>query len=332
MKANRSVEEIKGFEELVKEVLSGIPFAVESQRTAAEKNINRLYSTYEDDLYNGELRKYCKVLKQRGAIIPSSEKEIIEKLLGGNDMRVSVPNTVKDVKVRVTNIEAVNSANNKQLNEIVDEETPVEPVVNSIESVASSEDIEKYMQNDDGDKFTIGDAINVETPVVETEPSQEIVDEEDDLINFIETNKSPVDEIIELSEESKKKAMALMEETNKAASAEPVMDFIPEENQQFSAEELETQFKEAEAARKADEEANILRLKKLEEEAAAKVQKDSIAEETVDVEEEVKPSSKTKKKSKFGWIKPAAKIVGFIGGGFLAGFATSEILGRKSSD
>mgnify|MGYP003295690713 CR=1 FL=1 len=86
------------------------------------------------------------------------------------------------------------------------------------------------MQNDDGDKFTNGDAINVETPVVETEPSQEIVDEEDDLINFIETNKSPVDEIIELSEESKKKAMALMEETNKAASAEPVMDFIPEEN------------------------------------------------------------------------------------------------------
>lgn len=305
MKANRSVEEIKGFEELVKEVLSGIPFAVESQRTAAEKNINRLYVTYEGDLYNGELRKYCKVLKQRGAIIPSSEKEIVEKLLGGNDMRVSVPNTVKDVKVRVTNIEAVNSANNKQLNEIVDEETPVEPVVNSSGSVASSEDIEKYMQNDDGDKFTIGDAINVETPVVETEPSQEIVNEEDDLINFIETNKSPVDEIIELSEESKKKAMALMEETNKAASAEPVMDFIPEENQQFSAEE----------------------------ESAAKVQKDSISEETVDVKEEVKSSSsKTKKKNKFGWIKPAAKIVGFIGGGFLAGFATSEILGRKSSN
>lgn len=321
MKANRSVEEIKGFEELVKEVLSGIPFAVESQRTAAEKNINRLYVTYEDDLYNGELRKYCKVLKQRGAIIPSSEKEIIEKLLGGNDMRVSVPNTVKDVKVRVTNIEAVNSANNKQLNEIADEETPVEPVVNSTESVASSEDIEKYMQNDDSDKFTIGDAVNVETPVVETEPSQEIVDEEDDLINFIETNKSPVDEIIELSEESKKKAMALMEETNKAASAEPVMDFIPEENQQFSAEELEAQFKEAARKRAAEEE------------SAAKVQKDSIAEETVDVKEEVKSSSsKTKKKNKFGWIKPAAKIVGFIGGGFLAGFATSEILGRKSSN
>ena len=318
MKANRSVEEIKGFEELVKEVLSGIPFAVESQRTAAEKNINRLYVTYEDDLYNGELRKYCKVLKQRGAIIPSSEKEIVEKLLGGNDMRVSVPNTVKDVKVRVTNIEAVNSANNKQLNEIVDEETPVET-----ESVASSEDIEKYMQNDDGDKFTIGDAINVETPVVESEPSQEIVDEEDDLINFIETNKSPVDKIIELSEESKKKAMALMEETNKAASAEPVIDFIPEENQQFSAEELEAQFKEAEAARK----------RAAEEESASKVQKDSITEETVDVKEEVKSSSsKTKKKSKFGWIKPAAKIVGFIGGGFLAGFATSEILGRKSSN
>ena len=322
MKANRSVEEIKGSEELVKEVLSGIPFAVESQRTAAEKNINRLYITYEDDLYNGELRKYCKVLKQRGAIIPSSEKEIVEKLLGGNDMRVSVPNTVKDVKVRVTNIEAVNSANNKQLNEIVEEETPVEPIVNSTESVASSEDIEKYMQNDDGDKFTIGDAINVETPVVETEPSQEIVDEEDDLINFIETNKSPVDEIIELSEESKKKAMALMEETNKAASAEPVIDFIPEENQQFSAEELEAQFKEAEAARKHEVE-----------EEAAKVQKDSITEETVDVKEEVKSSSsKTKQKNKFGWIKPAAKIVGFIGGGFLAGFATSEILGRKSSN
>lgn len=321
MKANRSVEEIKGFEKLVKEVLSGIPFAVESQRTAAEKNINRLYITYEDDLYNGELRKYCKVLKQRGAIIPSSEKEIVEKLLGGNDMRVSVPNTVKDVKVRVTNIEAVNSANNKQLNEIVDEETPVEPVVNSTELVASSEDIEKYMQNDDGDKFTIGDAINVETPVVESEPSQEIVDEEDDLINFIETNKSPVDEIIELSEESKNKAMVLMEETNKAASAEPIMDFIPEENQKFSAEELEAQFKEAEAARKREVE------------EAAKVQKDSITEETVDVKEEVKSSSsKTKKKNKFGWIKPAAKIVGFIGGGFLAGFATSEILGRKSSD
>lgn len=314
MKANRSVEEIKGFEELVKEVLSGIPFAVESQRTAAEKNINRLYNTYEDDLYNGELRKYCKVLKQRGAIIPSSEKEIVEKLLGGNDMRISVPNTVKDVKVRVTNIEAVNSANNKQLNEIVEEETPVEPVVNSTEPVASSEDIEKYMQNDDGDKFTIGDAINVETPVV---------DEEDDLIDFIETNKSPVDEIIELSEESKKKAMALMEETNKAASAEPVIDFIPEENQQFSAEELEVQFKETEAARK----------RAAEEESAAKVQKDSITEETVDVKEEVKSSSsKTKKKNKFGWIKPAAKIVGFIGGGFLAGFATSEILGRKSSN
>ena len=168
------------------------------------------------------------------------------------------------------------------------------------------------MQNDDGDKFTIGDAINVETPVV---------DEEDDLINFIETNKSPVDEIIELSEESKKKAMALMEETNKAASAEPVMDFIPEENQQFSAEELEAQFKEAARKRAAEEE------------SAAKVQKDSIAEETVDVKEEVKSSSsKTKKKNKFGWIKPAAKIVGFIGGGFLAGFATSEILGRKSSN
>ena len=314
MKANRTVEEIKGFEELVKEVLSCIPFAVESQRTAAEKNINRLYITYEDDLYNGELRKYCKVLKQRGAIIPSSEKEIVEKLLGGNDMRVSVPNTVKDMKVRVTNIEAVNSANNKQLNEIVDEETPVEPVVNSNESVASSKDIEKYMQNDDGDKFTIGDAINVETP---------IVDEEDDLINFSETNKSPVDEIIELSEESKNKAMALMEETNKAASAEPIMDFIPEENQKFSAEELEAQFKEAEAARK----------RVVEEEAAAKVQKDSITEETADVKEEVKSSSsKTKKKNKFGWVKPAAKIVGFIGGGFLAGFATSEILGRKSSN
>ena len=323
MKANRSVEEIKGFEELVKEVLSGIPFAVESQRTAAEKNINRLYVTYEDDLYNGELRKYCKVLKQRGAIIPSSEKEIVEKLLGGNDMRVSVPNTVKDVKVRVTNIEAVNSANNKQLNEIVDEETPVEPVINSTESVASSEDIEKYMQNDDGDKFTIGDAINVETPVVETEPSQEIVNEEDDLINFIETNKSPVDEIIELSEESKKKAMALMEETNKAASAEPVMDFIPEENQQFSAEELEAQFKEAEAARK----------RAAEEESSAKVQKDSITEETVDVKEEVKSSSsKTKKKNKFGWVKTTAKLFGLFAAGFGAGFATSEILGRKSSN